>query len=518
VTSTGARAVSPATVSPVAHPTAKDNKPETALTVSGASVTIPQLSVQNAAHESPSTPQKIVATAPDAPQTEGSTQEQIAAATGTAPAAGATSIAAPTAGPAAASTAAHPEAKDDKSQTSSTAPAHAGTAEVQPMPMLPVPSSTITVAGIMPQVATAPVDQTAGRTATATETRAVAEPAPAPLPAKTISESGARPADAANAAQAETQTSDTGDTVNGKSGSSASATGFIVAQGATTATAFAAAMIIPAPSTAADLPVNPTPSTTSSTAKMADAGAAATSSSASSAGTIAGTAKSSTGNAATATVTTPAASGAHTQGDPGATSTAEAKPVEAAASIATAASSAMQHAAATSAATPQSAMKAGGEAPHASELPRAVSGAPEASETAAVSGINTAKVIQSMGETEMHVGLRSAEFGEISIRTAVSQQQMLAQISVDHSDLGSTIAAHLPAMQAKLGSEYGLHASVEVTQGSTSFTGNGNQSAPQQQKSFAQAAAVEHAATNSEIDNQPLRVPADGAQRLDIQA
>jgi hypothetical protein len=121
-----------------------------------------------------------------------------------------------------------------------------------------------------------------------------------------------------------------------------------------------------------------------------------------------------------------------------------------------------------------------------------------------------------MGETEMHVGLRSAEFGEISIRTAVSQQQMLAQISVDHSDLGNTIAAHLPAMQAKFGNEYGLHASVEVTQSGTSFTGNGNQSSPQQQKSFAQAVAVEHEA--SEIDNQSVRASVDGAQRLDIQA
>ncbi|MGA8940620.1 MAG: hypothetical protein WB439_15770, partial [Acidobacteriaceae bacterium] len=51
-------------------------------------------------------------------------------------------------------------------------------------------------------------------------------------------------------------------------------------------------------------------------------------------------------------------------------------------------------------------------------------------EDASASGINAARVIQTMGQTEMHVGMHSNEFGNISIRTAISQQQMVAQISV----------------------------------------------------------------------------------------
>ena len=39
----------------------------------------------------------------------------------------------------------------------------------------------------------------------------------------------------------------------------------------------------------------------------------------------------------------------------------------------------------------------------------------------------------------MRVGMHSTEFGDISIRTTLSQQQMLAQISLDHSDLGPTL-------------------------------------------------------------------------------
>ena len=96
-------------------------------------------------------------------------------------------------------------------------------------------------------------------------------------------------------------------------------------------------------------------------------------------------------------------------------------------------------------------------------------------EGTAASGINSAKLIQTMGETEMHVGMHSAEFGDISIRTSLSQQQMVAQISLEHSDLSQTISSHLSTMQAKLGEEYGLHASIEInSQGAPLSGGQGD--------------------------------------------
>ena len=94
------------------------------------------------------------------------------------------------------------------------------------------------------------------------------------------------------------------------------------------------------------------------------------------------------------------------------------------------------------------------------------------------SGINSAKLIQTMGETEMHVGMHSAEFGDISIRTSLSQQQMVTQISLEHSDLSQTISSHLSAVQAKLGEEYGLHALIEVNSQGTPFSG-GQGNSPQ---------------------------------------
>jgi hypothetical protein len=98
-----------------------------------------------------------------------------------------------------------------------------------------------------------------------------------------------------------------------------------------------------------------------------------------------------------------------------------------------------------------------------------------AGEGTPASGINSAKLIQTMGETEMHVGMHSAEFGDISIRTSLSQQQMVTQISLDHNDLSQAISSHLSTVQAKLGEEYGLHASIVVNnQGAPLSGGQGN--------------------------------------------
>lgn len=121
-------------------------------------------------------------------------------------------------------------------------------------------------------------------------------------------------------------------------------------------------------------------------------------------------------------------------------------------------------------------------------------------ETAAASGINTAKVLQTMGETEMHVGMHSEEFGDISIRTSISQQQMLTQISLDHNDLSQALSTHVSTVQAKLGEEYGLHASIEINnQGAPLSGGQGNASQSDQQsprrsgqaKGFASAVLAE---------------------------
>jgi flagellar hook-length control protein FliK len=149
--------------------------------------------------------------------------------------------------------------------------------------------------------------------------------------------------------------------------------------------------------------------------------------------------------------------------------------------------------------------------------------AAEASNVAGPAGsssINSARVIQSMNETEMRVGMHSTEFGDISIRTMVTQQQLQAQISVDHSELGSALSAHIPSMQAKFGNELGLHATIEVSQSGTSFSGDRGQSSPREQRPFVQSIQADGTQAPAETDRVPLRAPPSvlDESRLDIRA
>ncbi len=70
--------------------------------------------------------------------------------------------------------------------------------------------------------------------------------------------------------------------------------------------------------------------------------------------------------------------------------------------------------------------------------------------------------MQSMQGSEMRVGMHSAEFGNVSVSTMLNRQSIAAQISFEHMDLGKALAQHLPSIEAKLSSEYGMHAKVEV--------------------------------------------------------
>jgi hypothetical protein len=84
--------------------------------------------------------------------------------------------------------------------------------------------------------------------------------------------------------------------------------------------------------------------------------------------------------------------------------------------------------------------------------------------------INTAKLINSMGQSEMRVGMRSDEFGNISISTTASKGAITAQISLDHGELAKIISAQLPEMQTRLGS--GQTVNVHIDMNSTG-TGQG---------------------------------------------
>jgi hypothetical protein len=76
--------------------------------------------------------------------------------------------------------------------------------------------------------------------------------------------------------------------------------------------------------------------------------------------------------------------------------------------------------------------------------------------------INTAKLIQSMGQSEMRVGMRSNDFGNISISTSATRDIISAQISLDHGELARTLAAHLPEMQARFGGNQAMDVRIDM--------------------------------------------------------
>lgn len=122
--------------------------------------------------------------------------------------------------------------------------------------------------------------------------------------------------------------------------------------------------------------------------------------------------------------------------------------------------------------------------------------------------INSAKLIQSMGQTEMRVGMRSNEFGNISISTSSTRDSISAQISVDHSELAKELAAHLPEMQSRLGSDQTVNVRIDMNggtagQGAGTSGGMSNGSADQSRSGRQQSSnAASSYASNSVVERQ----------------
>ena len=88
--------------------------------------------------------------------------------------------------------------------------------------------------------------------------------------------------------------------------------------------------------------------------------------------------------------------------------------------------------------------------------------APTVAVPQAVPVINTARLIQSMGQSEMRVGMHSNDFGNISISTSATRDLISARISLEHGELARTLATHLPEMQAKFGANQAMNVRIDT--------------------------------------------------------
>jgi hypothetical protein len=147
----------------------------------------------------------------------------------------------------------------------------------------------------------------------------------------------------------------------------------------------------------------------------------------------------------------------------------------------------------------------------------------------AVPVINTAKLIQSMGQSEMRVGMRSNDFGNISISTSATRDLISAQISLDHGELARTLAAHLPEMQARLGGSQAMDVRIDMNgqatgQGTGTSPGMSNGSADGSRGDRQQKGSAGSSQSDDGFAGQRSSIAAPGLMsgeadaRLDIRA
>jgi hypothetical protein len=156
-------------------------------------------------------------------------------------------------------------------------------------------------------------------------------------------------------------------------------------------------------------------------------------------------------------------------------------------------------------------------------MPRPAEPTIDADRTTAMptSAISDARLMQTMNESEMRIGLSSSAFGDISIRTSISGHQLVAQISLDHSELSQAMSAQVSSVQTKLGDEHGLHASIEINNHASPQSGDAGSSSQRETGSpgapLGTSSAVALTEDGSSL-SQETNVNAAHEARLDIRA
>lgn len=136
--------------------------------------------------------------------------------------------------------------------------------------------------------------------------------------------------------------------------------------------------------------------------------------------------------------------------------------------------------------------------------------------TTAASAVQTARVVQGVAQSEMHIGFRSAAFGIVEVHTAVRDTQLGLAVSSERGDLRGFLAQEVPALQTvfhQQGLQFDQIRFVAPGAGTgTGFSGgsNSNSNSPENGRSprswFSQAAALEPDTTTSQIQISTTRL------------
>jgi flagellar hook-length control protein FliK len=121
--------------------------------------------------------------------------------------------------------------------------------------------------------------------------------------------------------------------------------------------------------------------------------------------------------------------------------------------------------------------------------PTEVAETPRPIETASIfptSPVQSAKLIERIGEAELRIGMRSGEFGGVDIRTSMVRNQFTAEISVERGELGRVMTAELSGLQSRLAEQGVPVASITVqNHAGTSTTASDQQTPRDRQQQYA---------------------------------
>ena len=90
-------------------------------------------------------------------------------------------------------------------------------------------------------------------------------------------------------------------------------------------------------------------------------------------------------------------------------------------------------------------------------------GQPSAAAPSPLSAVETARLVKTAAGSELRVATRSDEFGLMTIRTVLGQQQISAHISLENERLTSILSGHLSTIQERLESSLGTGLAVKAT-------------------------------------------------------
>jgi hypothetical protein len=125
-----------------------------------------------------------------------------------------------------------------------------------------------------------------------------------------------------------------------------------------------------------------------------------------------------------------------------------------------------------------------------------------------------ARMVERLGQSEMHIGFRTSAFGSVEVHTTVRESQVGVSVGSEHGDLRSLLSGELPGLQANL-RQHDLHVASIAWLGSSAAAGGFSGGSHSQEFARSQPAepnlAVEDAAEPETVEAAPA-----GRSELDV--